>query len=145
MKWWKYILTFLITPLGTPISFALWNGIALDTRSFSGIIPAVPKFFLYTAPVAYMVALLFGIPAILILSRKMWLTFPAIVFVGTFIGTIIGLFAGFYISGYNINGVVDYFSFDFNSIYAPSMISGMICSIIFWVIRTISVREKGLK
>jgi hypothetical protein len=138
MKWWKYILAFLITPLGTPISFALWNGIAFDTRSFSGLISDFPKSFLYTAPVAYIVTLLLGIPAILILSRKMWLTFQVVVIVGTLMGAIIGLCAGFYISGYDINGFVDYFSFDFISIYAPSTISGMVCSIIYWVIRTIS-------
>jgi hypothetical protein len=145
MKWWKYILAFLITPLGTPISFALWSGIAFDPRSFSGIISGLPRFLLYTAPVAYIVTLLFGIPAILILSRNMWLTLPAIVFVGTLIGTIIGLFIGFYIGGYDINGVVDYFTFDLISIYAPSTISGMVCSIIYWVIRSISLREKRLK
>ena len=80
MKWWKYVLAFLITPLGAPIAFAVWSGIAFEPRSFSAIISAFPTFVLSTAPVAYIVALLFGIPAILMLSRKMWLTFPVTVF-----------------------------------------------------------------
>jgi len=137
MKWWKYILAFLITPLGAPISFALWDGIAFDPGGFSGIISAVPKYFLHTAPVAYAVMLLFGIPATLILSRKMRLTFPTIVLAGTLTGAITGLFIGFNISGYDINGFVDYFTFDLISIYTPSTISGMVCSIIYWLIRSI--------
>jgi len=145
MKWWKYIIAFLIAPLGAPVTFNVWSGIAFDPRSFSEILSALPRLFRYATPLAYIATLLLGIPAILILSRNMWLTFPAIVFVGTLIGTIIGLFTGFYIGGYDINGVVDYFTFDLISIYAPSTISGMVCSIIYWVIRTISLREKGLK
>lgn len=141
MKWWKYILAFLITPLGAPISFAVWSGVAFEPRSFSAITSALQSYVLLTTPVAYIVALLFGMPAILILSRKMWLTFPAIVFVGTLIGTITGLCAGFYIGGYDINGMLDYFAFDLRSIYAPSTISGMVCSIIYWIIRTIGLRR----
>jgi hypothetical protein len=141
MKWWKYILAFLITPLGTPITFAVWSGLAFEPRIFSVVISALPTFVLLTAPVAYIVTLLFGIPAILILSRKMRLTFPAIFFIGTLMGTITGLFAGFYIGGYDINGMLEYFSLDFTSIYAPATISGMVCSIIYWVIRTIGLRE----
>jgi len=141
MKLWKYILAFLITPLGTPITFALMSGLAFEPRSFSVVISALPAFLLLTAPAAYIVTLLFGIPAVLILSRKMRLTFPAIVCIGTLTGTITGLFAGFYIVGYDIHGMLEYFFLDFISIYAPSTISGIVCSIIYWVIRTISLRE----
>lgn len=121
------------------------SGLAFDPRSFSAVISALPSFVLLTAPIAYIVTLLFGIPAILILSRKMRLTFPAILFIGTLTGTITGLCAGFYISGNDIHGMLEYFSLDYISIYAPSTISGMVCSIIYWVIRTISLRERGLK
>jgi len=141
MKWWKYVLAFLITPLGTPISFAVWSGIAFEPRSFSAIISAFPTFVLSTAPVAYIVALLFGIPAILMLSHKIWLNSPAIIIVGTLIGTITGLFMGFHIGGYDMSGMLEYFTFDLISIYAPSTISGMICASIYWVIRTIILRE----
>jgi len=127
MKWWKYILAFLITPLGTPITFAVWSGLAFEPRSFSVVISAFPTFVLLTAPIAYIVTL--------------QLTFPVILFVGTLMGTITGLFAGFYIGGYDINGMLEYFSLDFTSIYAPSTISGMVCSIIYWVIRAIGLRE----
>ena len=141
MKWWKYILAFLITPLGTPITFAVWSGLAFEPRSFSVVISAFPTFVLLTAPIAYIVTLLFGIPAILILSRKMQLTFPVILFVGTLMGTITGLFAGFHIGGYDINGMLEYFSLDFTSIYAPAMISGMICAIIYWVMYTFCLKK----
>jgi hypothetical protein len=138
MNRWKHVLAFLITPLGTPISFAVWSNIAFTPGSFSGIISVFPTFVFYTAPAAYAVTLLFGIPAILILSRKKRLSFPVIFFTGTLIGTITGLCAGFYISGYDINGMLDYFSFDLTSVYAPSTISGMVCSLMYWLIRRIS-------
>jgi hypothetical protein len=141
MKWWKYILDFLVTPLGTPISFVVWYSIAFDPESFRRIISDLPKSILYAAPIAYIVSFLICIPAILILSRNMRISFRAIVLVGTIIGTITGLITGFHIGGYDINGMIDYFSYDLTSIYAPSMISGMVCSIIYWVLRTISLRE----
>jgi hypothetical protein len=141
MNWWKYILAFLVTPLGTPISFVVWKGIAFDPGSFRRIISDLPKSLLHAASMAYIVTFLICIPAILILSRKIRLTFRTIVLVGTLIGTITGLFTGFYIGGYDISGVVHYFSYDLISIYAPSTISGMVCSIIYWVLRTISLRE----
>jgi hypothetical protein len=84
---------------------------------------------------------MFGIPAVLVLSRKMRLTFPAIVAAGTLIGTISGLMAGFYIGGYDMNGLLEYFTIDLISIYVPSAISGMVCSFIYWVIRAIGLRE----
>ena len=140
MKRWKYILAFLIAPLGTPVSFAMWSGLAFEPRSFSAITSAFPTFVLLTAPVAYIVTLLIGIPAILILLRKTWLTFRAVFFVGTLIGIISGLLIGFYISGYDINGMLDYFTLDLHSIYAPSVISGMVCSMLYWVIHNIIFR-----
>jgi cyanate permease len=143
MKWWKYILAFLIVPLGAPIAFAVWSGLAFEPRSYSAITSAFPSFVLLTAPAAYIVALFFGIPAVLLLSSKGWLTFPAIFAAGTFIGTISGLMTGFYIGGYDMNGMLEYFTLDLVSIYAPSTISGMVSSIIYWVIRAISDREKS--
>lgn len=145
MKLWKHILAFLITPLGVPVSFAVWSGVAYEPRSFSAITSALQSFVIMTAPVAYIVVLLIGIPAVLIISRKVRLTFPILIFSGTLIGAITGLFMGFYIGGYNIDSMLDYFTFDLNSIYIPSTISGMVCSIIYWVIRISSLREKGLK
>ena len=141
MKRWKYILAFLIAPLGTPMTFALMSGLAFEPRSFNVVISAFPAFILSTAPVAYIVTLLFGIPAILLLSHKMRHTFPAILLIGTLTGTITGLFAGFYIGGYDIKGMFEYFSMDVISIYAPSTLSGMVCSIIFWVMIIIGIRE----
>ena len=145
MKWWKYILAFLITPLETQISFALWNGVVYEPWSLSGITSVLQSFVILTAPVSYVVALLFGVPAVLILSRKMRLTFPAIVIVGTLIGTITGLFMGFHIGGYDMSGMLEYFTFDLISIYTPSTISGMVCASMYWVIRTISVRDNKKK
>lgn len=141
MKRWKHILAFLITPLGAPITFAVWSGIAFEPRSFSAITSTLQSYVLLTAPVAYIVTLMFGIPAVLVLSRKMRLTFPAIVAAGTLIGTISGLMAGFYIGGYDMNGLLEYFTIDLISIYVPSAISGMVCSFIYWVIRAIGLRE----
>ncbi len=137
MKWWKHILAFIIVPLGTPISFALWNGVVYEPGSLSGITSVLQSFVIMTAPVSYIVALLIGVPTVLILSRKQWFTFPAIVIVGTLIGTIIGLIAGFHMSGYDINGMLEYFTFDFYSIYAPAAISGMVCASIYWGIRKV--------
>ncbi len=141
MKRWKHILAFLITPLGTPISFALWNGVVYDPGSLSGITSVLQSFVIMTAPVSYVVALLIGVPTVLILSRKTWFTFSAIVIIGTIIGTIAGLITGFYMSGYDINGMLEYFTFDFISIYIPSTISGVVCSIIYWVMRAISLKR----
>jgi hypothetical protein len=141
MNRWKYILAFLIAPLGTPISFAVWSGLAFEPRSFSAITSTLQSYVLLTAPVAYIVGLFFGIPAVLMLSSKMWLTFPAIFAAGTFIGTISGLMTGFYIGGYDMNGMLEYFTLDLISIYAPSTISGMVCSIIYWIIHIIFKRE----
>jgi len=135
-------LAFLITPLGTPITFALMSGLAFEPRSFSIVISALPTFILLTAPAAYLITLLFGVPAVLLLSRKKWLTFSEIIMIGTVIGTIAGLMAGFYISGYDINGTLEYFSLELISIYAPSTISGMVCSIIYWVMYSFLLREK---
>jgi hypothetical protein len=136
MNYWRNILALLIAPLGAPVSFTVWSHLAIDPRSFSGLLSSLPGLFRYATPVAYIATLLLGIPAIVILSRKKWLTLPVIVFVGTLIGIITGLFIGFYISGYDINGVFEYFTFDLISIYVPSTISGMVSSVIYWVIRT---------
>jgi len=136
-------MAFIITPLGTPISFALWNGVVYEPWSLSGITSVLQSFVIMTAPVSYIVALLIGVPTVLILSRKKWFTFSAIVIIGTIIGTIAGLLTGFYMSGFDINGMVEYFSFDLSSIYIPSTISGMLCSMIYWVIRATMFRQKG--
>lgn len=145
MKWWKNILAFLIAPLGTPVSFAVWSGLAIDPRSFSGILSALPGFFIYATPVAYVATLLLGIPALLVLSRTMCLTLPVIVSMGALLGTITGLFIGFHIASYDINEVVAYFTFDFISIYAPSTISGVVSSGMYWAIRTFSLRGKRIR
>ena len=145
MKWLKYILAFLVTPLGTPVTFAMWSGIVFEPRSFSAITSTLQSYVILTAPVAYIGALFFGIPAILMLSSKMWLTFPAIFAAGTFIGTISGLMTGFYIGAYDINGMLEYFTLDLISIYAPSTISGMVCSIIYWIIHISFLRENRKK
>ena len=129
------MLAFIITPLGTPISFAFWNGVVYEPWSFSGITSVLQSFIILTAPVSYAVALLFGVPAVLILSRKMRLTFRTIVIVGTLLGTVTGLCMGLHIGGYDMSGMFKYFTFDFISIYAPSTISGMVCASMYWVIR----------
>ncbi len=138
MNRWKHILAFLVTPLGTPVTFAVWSGIVFEPGSFSAITSSLQSYVILTAPVAYIAALLLGIPAVLIISRKAGLTFPALVIAGILLGAIVGLLTGFHISGYDSDGMFEFFAFDFYSIYAPATISGMVCAIIYWGIRRIN-------
>ena len=124
----------LIAPLGAPVSFNVWSNLAIEPRSFIDILYSLPGLVRYSTPIAYLAAVLLGIPAILILSRKRCLTLPVILIVGTLIGTITGLCIGFHIAGYDISEVFDYFAFDLMSIYAPATISGMVSSAIYWAI-----------
>ncbi len=137
MNWWKNSLAFLLAPLGTPISLAVWQGIAINPRGFNLILSALPGFLIYATPVAYIATLLLGIPAYLLLLRKRWLMLPTVIFVGTLIGALAGLAAGYYIAGYDFNQVVGYFTVDLMSIYAPSAIAGMVSAGMFWVIRNL--------
>ncbi len=134
MMRWKNILALLIAPLGAPVSFHVWDKLAMEPRSFIELLTSLPGLLRFATPIAYIAALLLGVPAILILSRKKCLTLPVILIVGTLIGTITGLFIGFHIAGYDISGVVDYFALDLMSIYAPATISGMVSSAIYWAI-----------
>ncbi len=145
MKRLKNILALLIAPLAAPVSFTVWSELAIGPRSFSGLLSALPGFYRYATPVAYMAATLFGIPALLILSRKKCLTLPFFILAGILIGTMTGLFTGFYIAGYDIGGMADYFNYDLISIYIPSALSGMICSVLHWAIRTFSLKKNGLR
>jgi hypothetical protein len=139
---WKNILALLIAPLGAPVSFNVWSNLAIEPRSFIDLLSSLPGLVRYTTPIAYIAALLLGMPAILILSRKGWLTLPVILIVGTLIGTITGLFIGFHIASYDISEVVDYFAIDLMSIYAPATISGMVSSAIYWAILNFNLRGK---
>jgi hypothetical protein len=145
MKWWKHILAFLIAPLGAPVTFTVWSHLAIDPGSFSRLLSSLPGLARYATPIAYITTLVLGIPAILILSRKRCLTLPLIVIVGTLIGTITGLLIGFHIAGYDISAAADYFTYDLMSIYAPSTISGFVCSVTYWAILTFNVRDSELK
>ncbi len=136
---WKNILAFLIAPLGVPVTFTVWSKLAIEPRSFSEMIYSLPGLVSYATPVAYIAALILGIPAVLILSRQKTLTLPVIVIAGFFVGTITGLFIGFHIAGYDISGVSDYFAFDLISIYAPATISGMVSSVLYWAIMRKSI------
>jgi hypothetical protein len=134
MTRWRNILAWLIAPLGVPVSFTVWDKLAMEPRSFSEMLSSLPGLLRFATPIAYAAALLLGVPAILILSRKKFLTLPAILIAGTLIGTITGLFIGFHVAGYDISAVDDYFAFDFMSIYAPAAISGTVSSAIYWAI-----------
>ncbi len=141
MNLWKNVLAFLLAPLGAPVSLAVWSGVVIEPRNINGIISALPGFLLYAAPTAYSATLLLGIPAYLFLLHKKRLILPIILLVGALIGTITGLVIGFYIAGYDLNQVLHYFAFDLMSIYAPSTISGIVSSFVFWVIRTILMKR----
>ena len=134
MMQWRNILALLIAPLGAPVSFNAWSKLAIEPRSFIELLSSLPGLVRYATPIAYMAALLLGIPAIFILSRRRCLTLPVILVVGTLIGTITGLCIGFHIAGYDIRGMVDYFAFDLMSIYAPAAISGLVSSAMYWAI-----------
>jgi hypothetical protein len=142
MMWWRNIIAFLIAPLGAPVSFTVWDKLAIEPRSFTELLSSLPGLVRYATPVAYMAALLLGVPAILILSRRKCLTLPVFLIAGTLIGTITGLFIGFHIAGYDISGAVDYFAFDLMAIYAPAVISGMVSSGIYWAILNARIARK---
>lgn len=139
---WKKIIALLIAPLGAPVSFTVWDKLAIEPRSFVELLSSLPGLVRYATPIAYMAALLLGVPAILILSRRKCLTLPVILIAGTLIGTITGLFTGFHIAGYDIREAVDYFAFDLMSIYAPAAISGMVCSAVYWAILNTRIARK---
>jgi hypothetical protein len=143
--WWRNIFAYLVAPLGAPISFTIWNKVTTESTSFIDILFSLPGLVRYATPIAYIATLLLGMPAILILSRKRCLTFPTTVIAGTLIGAITGLLIGFYIAGYDITGMVDYFNFDLMSIYVPSTIAGMVSAAIYWTILTYNFRMIRLK
>ncbi len=142
MMWLKNIIAFLVAPLGAPVSFTVWDKLAVEPRSFTELLSSLPGLVRYATPVAYMAALLLGVPVILILSRRKCLTLPVILITGTIIGTITGLFIGFHIAGYDIRGAVNYFAFDLVSIYAPAAISGTVSSAIYWAILNAGIAGK---
>ncbi len=131
---WRNIIAWLIAPLGAPVSFHVWDRLAMEPRSFIDIL-SLPGLLRFATPIAYAAALLLGLPAVLILSRKKFLTLPVVLIAGTLIGTITGLLIGFHVAGYDMSAMDDYIAFDLMSIYAPAAISGMVSSAIYWGIR----------
>lgn len=134
MKPWNYVLIFFITPLGVPVTFALWTGLFFPPGNLGSGIASIPKFALVTLPAAYGASFVLAIPAVYFLLRSKKHIFSYIIVTGSLIGSLTGISAGFIMGGYDLSGMLQYWPLDLASLYVPSVISGFVCSLMYWTL-----------